>query len=145
MCEMNSYLYGEIIPSISIGKYRLGIKLNELLKEIDVEYTLKKSRSNTFTHVVDIKGMSFFFDFSTEILIQITVSSGYKGKYKGLIGIGSILIEYKEQLLYQLDEDDNDCGLFIPDVPGIWIQTAKWGDNSAPIELISVNKIRKNY
>ncbi|WP_341279144.1 hypothetical protein [Paenibacillus sp. FSL H8-0537] len=142
---MNSYLYGEIIPSISIGKYRLGIKLNELLKEIDVEYTLKKSRSNTFTHVVDIKGMSFFFDFSTEILIQITVSSGYKGKYKGLIGIGSILIEYKEQLLYQLDEDDNDCGLFIPDVPGIWIQTAKWGDNSAPIELISVNKIRKNY
>ncbi|WP_046233348.1 hypothetical protein [Paenibacillus algorifonticola] len=142
---MNPYLYGEIIPSTSIGEYRLGIKLNELLNGIDVEYTLKKSRSNTFTHVVDIEGMSFFFDFSTELLIQITVSSGYKGKYKGLIGIGSILIEYKDQISYQLDKEDNDCGLFLPNAPGMWIQTAKWGDDNAPIELISVNKIHKNW
>ncbi|TFE19029.1 hypothetical protein [Cohnella luojiensis] len=141
---MNSYLYGQIIPGRSVGEYHLGIKLNELINELNVEYIITKSRNDSISHIVEIQGISFFFNFSTELLTQITVSEGYKGKYKGLIGIGSILNKYKDQISYQLDEEDNECSLFLPDAPGIWIHTEMWGDDKAPIKFISVNKICKS-
>ncbi|MGM0885095.1 MAG: hypothetical protein ACQEXQ_29140 [Bacillota bacterium] len=129
----------EIIPGKRIGKYQIGWRLDELMKHIDFEYTIKHYPNETIAITSD----DFWFTLNeTEGLYNIYSMGNYQGKYKNLIGLGSILTDIKGSLNYELDEaflEDTMWWRFKPrDEQGIHFVPEKEWDDRTPITSIHV-------
>ncbi|MDF2682397.1 MAG: hypothetical protein K0R47_3587 [Brevibacillus sp.] len=85
--------YGlEIIPGKSLGNFQLGWDLGTLKKHLDFEYTCEWVHDE----YVSIKSDDYWFHLSKEQgLYSIYTMNNYKGKFRELIGIGTVLAELK--------------------------------------------------
>ncbi|MEK4237516.1 hypothetical protein [Paenibacillus sp. FSL H7-0714] len=137
MDAMSSYLYGDIIPGLSVGDFKIGCSMEEVLNKVSFEYHVEFGVHEGRAHIIEGDCIKFFFDFETKNLVQITVFSDYKGKFQNLIGIGTVLSELKDVVIYEVDEEDMDCSIEFPGYNGIRINTEKWDDDT-PIKFISV-------
>lgn len=130
-------MYGEIQPGLSVGNFKLGCSMEEILNEEIFERRVILSDHKEKAHIIKSECINFFFDFNTGKLVQISVFGKYKGKFLGLIGIGIILSNLKGIIEYKFDEEDMDCGIEFPNYTGIYVRTKEWSDES-PITHISV-------
>ena len=129
----------EIIPGKRIGKFQLGWRLDELVKYLDFEYTIEQCPNETTL----VTSKDFWFTLNETLGLHNIYSMGnYRGKYKNLIGLGSILSDNKGTLDYELDEEfleDTMWWRFKPrDVQGIHFVPENEWDDKTPIESIHV-------
>jgi len=128
---------GSIIPGIGIGNIKLGIGKRELLEIIGSDF---KNSSWGLGEKIVCEGVVFWITKDGKV-DQIGVGKGFKGKYKGLIGIGSTLMEVKEFVgsyrqvydTYEIIQDKGIC-FELEDVED-------WDELTAPIEYIYVFRV----
>lgn len=104
---------GEIINGISVGKFYIGMHEEELENMIK-DYTVE-----TFygIRLYKIENVSFKVDTYSKTLFAIIVREGFKGKFKGDIGIGSKLSDIAKY--GEICEDDEAEVFEIKDYEGI--------------------------
>ena len=92
----------EIIPGVRVGKFQLGWDLETLKEHIDFEYTCE----NVQDEHTYIQSNDFWFHLNRKHgLYSIYTMNGYKGSFRGLIGIGTVLSELKGNIDYEIDKD----------------------------------------
>lgn len=85
---------GPIIPGVCIGNIKLGITQEELLKIIDRDY---KEQSLEIGAILAIENAKFWIASDGKV-DQIGVENNFKGRYKGVIGLGSTLSDLKNYI-----------------------------------------------
>ncbi|ULO05235.1 hypothetical protein H1230_19220 [Paenibacillus sp. 19GGS1-52] len=135
----DSYLSGKIIPGTSVGKFKLGWTMDQVIHEATFKYFVNISDWESKSHSIEADSIKFFFDYKTKEIVQITVFDQYKGSFLNSIRIGTILSEIKDPISYEFINGDNDCGIEFPDFKGIIVHTQKWDDDT-PIKFISIIK-----
>ncbi|MBH5317205.1 hypothetical protein I6N90_05200 [Paenibacillus sp. GSMTC-2017] len=99
---MDLSLVDAIIAGERVGKYVLGITLEELLQIIDAPYKL----TETIDIInIDCEDINFFIWKKTNRLTTITVFDNFKGKYLNEICIGSSLEELEGKVIEGLEFD----------------------------------------
>lgn len=128
---------GRVEPGVGIGKFKINMKKEELLKIIGRWY-----KTDLEGKLIIIKNAMFWLDDENRIE-QILVSKGFKGKFREFIGIGSTLSDVKKHIGNYYDED----GVYLLyDYEGIGFELGEEGDDyswdelKAPIEHICVYK-----
>ena len=86
---------GPIIPGVGIGNIKLNITKDQLIVLIGNDY--KESLLGRGTRI-EIENAKFWISEDGKIY-QIGVEGDFKGKYKGIIGIGSALSDVKKLLV----------------------------------------------
>ena len=127
----------DIWPGIGIGNIKLDITKEELIDIIGENY---EQRPNASGGVISVENASFWIADDGRVG-QIGVRGGFKGKYKGKIGIGSTLKEVKEYIgdyksvysTYEMEQDKGIC-FELEDVDD-------WDELTAPIENIYVFRV----
>ena len=130
---------GEIEPGIRIGNYRIGTKKEEILSEIDGEYTVWERGDGFSTYTFD--NYKLWFDENGE-LQQIGVTYGFIGSYES-VHIGTTMKEIETNF----GGYDNENDIYeISGVKGICFELGDmddcddWDELEAPIEWIFVYK-----
>jgi len=127
----------DIVPGNSVGKFNLGVDIQELKKSIDFNYTEHIDKD-----VIILKNE--IIEFTTNLvdsefkLVQIALMGDFPEKFLGKIGIGSKLSDFKEILEYDFDEEmlyNYHMYYFVSSkYPGITFITEKpWDDNTQVI------------
>ena len=140
---MNEYLDWEIEQG-RVGAFYLGMTKEELVKKledmgVEYRYTCNGDR-------VEIHGLVFVFEprenKAEEMVLQIIfVGEGFRGKFKGRMGIGTIPCEmkgieyYGEIIPYTMDNE-----FILPGYPGLTfsVDYKYFVDDGMPIQYISV-------
>lgn len=132
---------GPIIPGVSIGNVKLNITKKELLDIIGNKY---KQESLEMGEIIICDNARFWIANDGKV-DQIGVGQDFKGKYKGIIGIGSTLSDVKKFvgnyiIIYDTYEVENDKGISfeLEDVDN-------WDELTAPIEYIYIYRLTKKY
>ena len=81
-----------IIPGVGIGNIKLNMTKDQLIAILGKDY---KERFRECDSVIEIENAKFWVSEDGKI-DQIGVEGDFKGKYKGIIGIGSTLSEVKK-------------------------------------------------
>ena len=128
---------GPIIPGVGIGNIKLNITKDQLIVLIGNDY--KESLLGRGTRI-EIENAKFWISEDGKIY-QIGVEGDFKGKYKGIIGIGSTLSEVKKFIgnyvqVYDTYEMENEEGICfeLEDIDD-------WDPLVAPIDHIYVFRI----
>ena len=128
---------GPIIPGVGIGNIKLNITKDQLIVLIGNDY--KESLLGRGTRI-EIENAKFWISEDGKIY-QIGVEGDFKGKYKGIIGIGSALSEVKKFIgnyvqVYDTYEMENEEGICfeLEDIDD-------WDPLVAPIDHIYVFRI----
>lgn len=129
---------GPIIPGSSIGNIKLGITKDELLKILGKDYQEQPLEMGEILEVENAK----FWIASDGKVDQIGVGDDFKGKYKGVIGLGSTLKDVKKLVgsyvnvydTYEMEVDKGIC-FELEDIDD-------WDELTAPIEYIYVFRIK---
>jgi hypothetical protein len=130
-------LEGDILPGIGIGNFKLGITRDELLSRLGDDYMQRESGEGG---IIDIGNASFWIGNDGRVN-QIGVSGDFKGKYKEVMGLGTIAEDVKKYVDDYVEVWD---GYELENVRGICFQLGDAGDDSywdeqkAPIEWIGV-------
>ena len=130
--------YGDIIPGKGIGKLRLGMSRAQVEETIK-EYTVD---ARCATDVLMCGDVQIWVHKEKDAVTQILVEGSFKGKFAGIIGIGSTLSDV-QNLLHLEWYDDLDA-THLKGVPGICFELVDtddeydWDELTAPIEYISV-------
>ena len=126
-----------IIPGVGIGNIKLNITKDQLIVLIGNDY--KESLLGRGTRI-EIENAKFWISEDGKIY-QIGVEGDFKGKYKGIIGIGSTLSEVKKFIgnyvqVYDTYEMENEEGICfeLEDIDD-------WDPLVAPIDHIYVFRI----
>ena len=73
---------------------------------------------------------------------MIYAQGNYKGNYKDIVGIGTVLADLKSELNYEIDEDYLQETMWwrfrLPDKSGIHFVPMKEWDDRTPVVFISV-------
>lgn len=125
---------GPIIAGGGIGNMKLGITQKELLSIIGDDY---KEEKLGIGKRITSDNVKFWINDEGKV-DQIGVGKDFKGKYKGIIGIGSTLSDVKKYIgnyveVYDTYEIENEKGICfeLEDVDD-------WDELTAPIEYIYV-------
>lgn len=68
---MNSYLYGEIIPGVSVGTFKLGWGMTEVLNQISLPCRVKESTFKEQCDIVEGDSIDFFLHPDTKTMSLI--------------------------------------------------------------------------
>ncbi len=128
---------GPIIPGVGIGNIKLNITKDQLIVLIGNDY--KESLLGRGTRI-EIENAKFWISEDGKIY-QIGVEGDFKGKYKGIIGIGSALSDVKKIVgnyvqvydTYEIEKEKGIC-FELEDIDD-------WNPLIAPIEYIYVFRI----
>ena len=128
---------GPIIPGVCMGNIKLGITKEELLKIIGKDYQI---RHLEIGEILEIENARFWIS-NDEKVDQIGIGGNFKGKYRGIIGIGSTLRDVKKFVgdyvevydTYELEEEKGIC-FELEDIED-------WDELKAPIEYIYVFRV----
>lgn len=129
----------DIIPAKGVGKFQLGWDLDTLKKNLDGEYTCEWVQDE----ICMIENDDFKFHLNKDQgLYCIYVMNNFKGKFRELIGIGTVLSELKREIDYEVDDEFLQETMWwrfhIPSVKGIhFVPEQEWNDDT-PIDFISV-------
>lgn len=132
----------EIIAGKRIGNFELGMPYETLIKKIKEHGSIRINKTKGFSStILTCFPYRFWIDDTSKQITQITVSSGYQGKFLDSIGIGSTLHDIKSIAgEYYEDLDVFKLKLY----PGICFEVgdsgtdAFWDELSAPVEDISI-------
>ena len=126
-----------IIPGVGIGNIKLNMTKDQLIAILGKDY---KERFRECDSVIEIENSKFWVSEDGKI-DQIGVEGDFKGKYKGIIGIGSTLSEVKKFIgnyvqVYDTYEMENEEGICfeLEDIDD-------WDPLVAPIDHIYVFRI----
>ena len=128
---------GDIIPEVRIGNIRLNSTKEKHLNLLKGEF---KERFREDESIIEIKNAEFWIG-GDEKIDQIGVWGNFKGKYKGVIGLGSTLQDVKKFVgdavnvydTYEMEEDKGIC-FELEDIDD-------WDELKAPIDHIYVFRI----
>lgn len=131
---------GPIIPGVCIGNIKLGITQEELLKIIDRDY---KEQSLEMGAILAIENAKFWIASDGKV-DQIGVENNFKGRYKGVIGLGSTLSDLKNYIgnyiqvhdTYELENEKGIC-FELEDVDN-------WNELTAPMDHIYVFRVKND-
>lgn len=129
---------GEVIPGVSIGEYKIGMRKEELLQIIGAD--IKERYINSDESIITLENAVVWIDRNKTVR-KIGVSKGFQGLYNASIGIGSTLQEVNEifgkyeydQYTYIISGIDGMC-FELEDVEG-------WEEETAPIEWIYIYRV----
>jgi len=129
---------GPIIPGVCIGNMKLGITKEELLTMIGKDY---QEQSLEMGSILVIENAQIWINSDGKVA-QIGVEKDFKGKYKGVIGLGSTLSDLKHAVgnyiqVYDTYELENEKGICfeLEDVDD-------WDELTAPIDHIYVFSVK---
>lgn len=136
---------GEVVPGKGIGPIRLGMT-SEQVRDLVDEFTIE----DLDDHYIFVAGdVQIWMNKAQNKVTQIMVFGDFKGRYAGVIGVGSTL-EDVESILKKDWYEELDA-YFIKDVPGICFQLTDdaddaWDENEdyeiferkAPIGYLSI-------
>lgn len=123
----------------------LGWGMSEVMNQISFPYDFEESAYKGRFHIIAGDCIDLYLHPDTKILQQITVHGDYKGKFRNEIGIGTILSNLKTKIPYEVDKEDMECSIVLPDYKGIFINTANWGDGSTKTEKVTEIWHRLSY
>jgi len=128
----------DIVPEKRIGKIRLGMNYDKLIKLLKfTEYT-KEERASCFVIISD--SIQMWVNKTSKVITQILVYNNFKGKINGKIGIGSTLKDVEKYI----GKYEEDLGVYkVKNCPGVCFELEDADDcdeNTAPIECISIYK-----
>lgn len=142
---MTDLTKGDIIPGEGVGIFRLDWSLSRLMEHLPEHYETEKI---PYGFVIWTPIMGFWIDADTLRITQILVRGAFRGKLKGIVGIGSTLLDV-EAVVGQVDDDEDD-GFGIQDMPGICFEvhntdgySSKEDVMTEPITEVSVYESRK--
>lgn len=132
----------EIVEAKQIGSFKIGMSLDTLmrkLKDIGIEHV--EVQNIYLATLITCLPYRFWVDDDSKEITQITVSSGYDGKFLNVIGIGSKMRDiqsvagdfYSDQDVYKLKNYKGICFEL-----GDTDEDDSWDELDAPIEYISV-------
>ncbi|TCS94971.1 hypothetical protein [Hazenella coriacea] len=134
---MSKTLNGEIIPGERIGDYYLGWSFNTLKEHLTKDFQIEDRGQKL---VITDQNMKFWLDKENNSITQISVFGEFKGRFKGVIGIGSNLTDVQRRVGKWEEELDV---YIMPDFPGICFELLDeedWDEWKSPIEFISIYK-----
>ena len=128
---------GDIIPAVGISNIKLDITKEELLRLLKKDF-MERSREDDL--IITVENAKFWIASDGKV-DQIGVEGDFKGKYKGVIGLGSTLQDVKKFVgdpvnvydTYEMEEDKGIC-FELEDVDD-------WDELKAPIDHIYVFRI----
>lgn len=134
---------GEVIPGVAIGKYHIGMKMKDLLKEIGNDYIY---HGLGFGKCKIILENALIWIDENQLIEEVGVSKGFQSAYQDHIRIGTTLKEIKE--IYGGYEEGYDTynligvdGMCFELEDGNDIPEDEWDELKLPIEWIFVYKI----
>ncbi|EMS69231.1 hypothetical protein [Ruminiclostridium cellobioparum] len=133
----------DIVPGNAVGKFNLGVDIQELKRSIDFNYTEHVDKD-----VIILKNE--IIEFTTNLirneykLVQIALMNNFPSKFLGKIGIGSKLSDFKDILEYYFDEEMlNNYHMYYfvsSKYPGISFITEKpWDENTQVVRITIEN------
>lgn len=104
---------GDIIPAVGISNKKLDITKEELLKMLKKDF-MERSREDDL--IITIENAKFWIASDGKV-DQIGIEGDFKGRYKGVIGLGSTLKDVKDLVgdyvnvydTYEMKEDKGIC------------------------------------
>lgn len=125
---------GDIIPAVGISNIKLNSTKEELISIIGDEY---RERFRDKDSIIEIENAKFWISNDGRV-DQIGVGGDFKGKYRGVIGIGSTLNDVKKFIgdyvnvydTYEIELEKGIC-FELEDIE-------EWDELTAPIEYIYV-------
>lgn len=128
---------GSIIPGVGIGNFKLNLTKQQLLEMIGGDF---KERFRENDSVIEIENAKFWIASDGKV-DQIGVEKDFKGKYEGVIGLGSTLSDVKAKIgkyiqvydTYELEEKKGIC-FELEDIEA-------WDPLIAPIDHIYVFRV----
>ena len=131
---------GPIIPSVSISNIRLGIDKEKLLKIIGENY---QEQFLEIGSIIEIENARFWIADDGKV-DQIGVQKDFRGKYKKVIGLGSILHDLKQYIGGYVQVYDT---YELKDIKGMCFELEDiddWDELKAPIDHIYVFRVKSN-
>lgn len=135
---------GEIIPSVGIGDYTIGMEKKLLKKKLGKDFSERKQGGGR--SVIALENAKIWFD-SRGLSVQIGVTKGFKGSYQQNVKIGTTLKEIVKaygkyeyiEYTYNIVGVDGIC--FELEEPDDWDEIENMDELTLPIEWIYVYKI----
>ncbi len=129
---------GAICPGEGIGEISLNMTKKELRKIIGSDFRERKIASGS---LIEVENAMFWIDKNNRV-DQIGVNGDFKGKFKGIIGIGSTMSDVKKYIGNYVPVD---VTYELEDFKGICFELGDmdefedyWDELAAPIERIYV-------
>lgn len=144
--------YGEIIPGVRLGEFTIGMKKEDVIEKIN-NNCKEEIQWDAYNHRIYLENAIIGFD-DNDFVEGISVTKGFKGRYNGILIIGSTLetisktlgsckqfdgpvtVDYKivgiEGLSFGLEENDDDV-----DEDDIWCE------KNLSIEWLTIYRIRE--
>jgi len=107
--NVKSYLLGELTDN-SAGEFYIGMKFEDFLKVVNFTMTIRGNEGDWV--VWDDQG-SITLVFESNKLSLIAVENGYKGKYKGIIGIDDTIEDNWSRFAFIETKDDGSSDGFL--------------------------------
>lgn len=130
----------KIIPGIRVGKYYLGMSINELLNNLSKEHI--NYQIQPLNNPVKIKTSNITFWIKDDLIDQIMVHNNFSGKFRDFIGIGSTLSDVLNFVGNWKSGYYDIAPIYVlVDVPGICFELEDedyWDEKEAPIKYISI-------
>ncbi len=145
--------YGEIIPGVRLGEFTIGMKKEDVIKKLKNDYK-EEIPWDAYNHRICLENAIIGFD-DNDFVQGISVTKGFKGKYKEVLMIGATLekiskvlgeykqfddpisVDYKikgiEGMSFRLKEEDDDEN-----------EDDDWYEKNLPIEWLTIYRIRKS-